>query len=165
MKSRLIYVLLISLLIGMTSSCSIKEKNYTKNAMLEQGIITKKSTQDFESTYQKLKNILENNPNLKIITELDHQANAARVGKTLNPTRIIMFGNPNLGTPLMVNAQSIGLDLPQKILVYQDDDDNVLVSYNNPLYLKERHGVEGNDEVLEKIKGALNMITDKVITK
>ncbi len=131
--------------------------------MNETGIISKISHQDFNTTYQKLKDVIENNPNLKTIAELNHQANASSVGLELNPTRIIMFGNPNLGTPLMQNAQTIGLDLPQKILVYQDEEGVVKVSYNDPLYLKNRHGVTNQEEVLNKIAGALDKITNAAI--
>ncbi|TGV02866.1 DUF302 domain-containing protein [Flavivirga rizhaonensis] len=131
--------------------------------MNETGIISKISHQDFDTTYQKLKSVIENNPNLRIIAELNHQANASSVGLELNPTRIIMFGNPNLGTPLMQNAQTIGLDLPQKVLVYQDAEGVVKVSYNNPLYLRDRHGIKNQEDILNKIAGALNKITDAAI--
>jgi len=74
-----------------------------------------------------------------------------------------MFGNPNLGTPLMQNSPVTGLDLPQKILIWQDDQGQVKVSYNDPLYLKNRHGIEGKDEILQKISSALDMLTNKAI--
>ena len=128
------------------------------------GIITKVSKVSFEQTYQQLRAVIDNNPNLKIIGELDHQNNAASVDLKLNPTRIILFGNPNLGTPLMQNAQTIGLDLPQKILVYQEEDGTVKVAYNDPLYLKTRHGVTGQEAILEKISGALNKLTEVAVT-
>ncbi|MFS4482480.1 DUF302 domain-containing protein [Hyunsoonleella sp. 2307UL5-6] len=131
--------------------------------MSETGIISKISKQDFETTYQTLRGVIENNPNLKIVAELNHQANATSVGLDLKPTRIIMFGNPNLGTPLMQNVQTIGLDLPQKILVHQDEEGQVIVSYNDPLYLKNRHGITDKDAVLGKIAGALNKLTDAAI--
>jgi len=123
------------------------------------GIITKESKQGFEETYQKLKNIIDNNPNLNIMLELDHQANAAKNGLDLRPTRIIVFGNPKLGTPLMQNAQTIGLDLPQKVLVHEDAAGKTHVSYNDPLYLKERHSLSETEEVLSKVVGALDKIT------
>ncbi len=129
------------------------------------GIITKLSKVSFEQTYQQLKAVIDNNPNLKIIAELDHQKNANSVDLKLNPTRIILFGNPRLGTPLMQNAQTIGLDLPQKILVYQEEDGSVKVAYNDPLYLKTRHGITDNEAVLEKISNALNKLTEVAITK
>ena len=127
--------------------------------MQSTGIITKTSSQDFESTYQKLRSIIDGNPNLKIMLELDHAGNAAKNDLILNPTKIILFGNPNLGTPLMQNAQTTGLDLPQKILVYQDDNGKVKVAYNDPLYLKDRHGMTRMEEVLTKVSGALDKIT------
>ncbi len=121
----------------------------------KEGIITKESTQDFEATYSTLKNAITNNTNLSLVVELDHQANATSVGLELRPTKLIVFGNPNLGTPLMQDEQSIGLDLPQKMLVWEDEDGNVKVSYNDIYFIAERHGVEGNEEVLSKISNAL----------
>jgi len=129
------------------------------------GIITKVSKVSFEQTYQQLRAVIDNNPNLKIIAELDHQKNAGSVDLKLNPTRIIFFGNPRLGTPLMQNAQTIGLDLPQKILVYQEEDGTVKVAYNDPLYLKNRHTVTGQEAILEKISGALNKLTGVAIAE
>jgi len=124
------------------------------------GIITKISSQNFQDTYAKLREIISNNPNLKILLELDHQANAAKADLALTPTRIILFGNPKLGTPLMLSGEFTGLDLPQKILV-SEKDGTVSISYNDPLYLKERHNITGQDEVLQKISGALDAISNK----
>ena len=126
--------------------------------MSNTGIITKLSKLSFEETYSKLRSILDNNPNLKILLELDHQANAASVELNLAPTRIIMFGNPRLGTPLMASGTLTGLDLPQKILVTERDG-TVSISYNDPSYLKDRHQIKGQDEVLQKVSGALDKIT------
>ena len=75
-----------------------------------------------------------------------------------------MFGNPKLGTPLMQNAQTTGLDLPQKILVHQNNEGTVSVSYNNPLYLKDRHGITSQETILNKIAGALDTITNAAIS-
>ena len=127
--------------------------------MSNKGIITKTSQLGFDATYNKLRTIIDANPNLKIILELDHQKNAASVDLELNPTRIIMFGNPKLGTPLMNTAAYLGLDLPQKILVTQGIDGSVQVSYNDPAYLQERHGISGVQEVLAKVSGALDKIS------
>ena len=133
--------------------------------MVQKGIITKISSVSFEQTYQQLRTVIDNNPNLKIIAELNHQANAASVDLELAPTRIILFGNPRLGTPLMKNVQTVGLDLPQKILVYQDAEGIVRVAYNDPLYLVERHGITENEGVLQKISGALDKLTSVAIAK
>lgn len=126
--------------------------------MSNTGIITKVSQQNFQNTYEKLRTIISNNPNLKILLELDHQANAASVDLSLSPTKIILFGNPKLGTPLMASGKLTGLDLPQKILVTEREG-VVAVSYNDPAYLKERHQIEGQEEILAKVSGALDKIT------
>ncbi len=131
----------------------------------EQGVITKVSCQNFDKTYDALVKTITNNPNLKIVAQLDHQKNAATVGKELNPTRLIMFGNPRLGTPLMQKVQITGLDLPQKILIWQDDHGVVSVSYNDPKFLKLRYGVTESDEVFETIGKALDAISENAINE
>ncbi len=131
---------------------------------MEQQVIVKTSKKSFLETYAALRATIEANPNLKIVLELDHQANAAKKDLVLNATKIIMFGNPLLGTPLMNNNQAIGLDLPQKVLVFEEAPGVVKVSYNNPLALKEKHALDAStDAVLQKIAGALDAITDKAI--
>lgn len=127
------------------------------------GLIQIKSSNDFETTYSKLKNVLENNPAIRIVAELNHQANAARVDLTLGKVRIIMFGNPRLGTPLMQTDIGIAIDLPQKFLVFEKEEE-VFIAFNDPMYLKERHGIEGKDEVFEKINGALNKLAGVAAT-
>ncbi len=128
-----------------------------------EGIIIKESSQDFQSTYSALQNAIASNPNLKIVAELDHQQNAESVGLELRPTRIIIFGNPNLGTPLMQDEQTVGLDLPQKMLVYQDAEGTVYVAYNDPFYLKERHMLDSSDEQLQMIRTALDNLSDAAL--
>ncbi|EZH74518.1 hypothetical protein ATO12_12165 [Aquimarina atlantica] len=150
-------------------SCNQSEKKTSKDIQTNsrqemeitktQGIITKVSSKSFEETYNTLIEIITNNPNLKIIAQLDHQANAASVNLALNPTRVIMFGNPKLGTPLMQNSQITGLDLPQKILIWQDDNGVVNVSYNDPEFLKLRHEITGKEDVLTIISKALDNLS------
>ncbi len=130
--------------------------------MENNGLVVKQSKFDFNTTYAKLHDVLESNPNLKIILELDHSKNAASKDLQLRPTKIILFGNPMLGTPLMQNSATVALDLPQKIVVFEADN-MVQVAYNDPLYLKNRHGIDNSDEVLTKIAGALNKITDVAV--
>lgn len=129
------------------------------------GIISIKSQDDFDTTYQRLRGIIENNPNLKISFELDHQANAKKVDFQLRPTKIILFGNPKLGSPLMNAAATSAIDLPQKMLVHQDDDGQVFVSYNDPMYLHKRHGITGQDELLKTVTRALENISEGACNK
>jgi len=131
---------------------------------MEHGLIIKDSPFDLDITYNKLKTIISNNPNLKILLELDHSKNAASVDLKLNSTKIIMFGNPKLGTPLMQTCQTTSIDLPQKIIIYSDNNSRTKIAYNDPLYLKKRHNIEGNDNILDTIANALNNITNKVIS-
>lgn len=131
--------------------------------MKNNGIITKVSQHTFSVTYEKLKGIIDDNPNLKILLELDHQANPSKVELSLEPTRIIMFGNPRLGTPLMLAGELTGLDLPQKILVTERKE-IVSLSYNDPVYLQERHHIQGAEEVIQKVSKALDNITNTAIT-
>lgn len=112
------------------------------------------SDRSFDETYDTLVTALNNNPNITIIAEVDHQENAASVDQVLNPTRVVFFGNPALGTPLMQSNQQAGLDLPQRMLVYEDDNGDVFVGYNNTDYLGSRHSV-GDVETLATIAMAL----------
>ena len=146
---------LILLIVFFITSC--------KSNIMENTLIIKESPYDIETTYGKLKTIVENNPNLKILLELDHSKNAANAGLELNPTKIMLFGNPKLGTPLMQASQTVSIDLPQKVIVYTTADAGTKIAYNDPFYLKERHAIEGKDELLTKISNALNTITNKVI--
>jgi len=143
------------------SATSSEIKNATNlGVAFEEGIITKESTQDFDTTYNSLLSSITSNENLKVIAELDHQENAATVALELRPTKIIIFGNPNLGTPLMQDKQSIGLDLPQKMLVWEAEDGTVNISYNNPSFLAKKHEIQGSEDVLNQITTALENLSD-----
>jgi len=129
-----------------------------------EGIVTKTSAQNFENTYTSLQTAIDNNPNLRIIAEVDHSDNALGVGLNLNPTRLIIFGNPNLGTPLMQNSQTIALDLPQKMLVWEDNVGIVHVSYNTPSFLAKRHDITTvNNQILDTISMALDNLSDVAV--
>ena len=120
-----------------------------------EGLVITPSADGIDATYARLREAITGNPNLTLAAELDHQANAARVGLELRPTRLLVFGNPALGTPLMQREQTIAIDLPQKMLVWEDAAGDVFVAYNDPFFVAERHGLEGADETLSTIAGAL----------
>lgn len=136
-------------------------ENSSASVTDKQGIISLASNNDFNTTYSNLKDAITANNNLILVAELDHQANAASVGLTLRPTKVIIFGNPNLGTPLMQNAQTTGIDLPQKMLVWEAEDGSINVSYNDPAYLVLRHEISGNTETINTIADALNMLASE----
>ncbi len=128
------------------------------------GLIVQKSANSFGQTYTNLKTALTDNPALTIIAEVDHAENAVKAGLNLRPTKLIIFGNPNLGTPLMQESATTAIDLPQKFLIYQEGDD-VFVAYNDPMYLAKRHAIKNQDAELSKIAGALKKLSETAINK
>ena len=118
------------------------------------GMISVKSAHDVATTIEKLKTVVESK-GMKVFGQVDHQAGAASVDISLRPTRVLIFGNPKVGSPLMNCSQTIAIDLPQKALVWEKENGEVWLSYNDPEYLKARHATTGCDEVLGKVAGAL----------
>ena len=106
--------------------------------MIDNGIIEKASNHSFEETLQKVLDFLAARA-VKVFTVVDHSGEAAAVGLHMPPTRLIIFGNPRGGTPLMLARTSIALDLPLKILIREDQQGSTWVAYNSPAYLAERH--------------------------
>lgn len=118
------------------------------------GLVSMSSNHDFDTTAAKLEAAIEASP-LNLFTVIDHAANAANNGLELRPTKVFLFGNPNVGTPLMQAAQSMAIDLPQKMLVWQAEDGSVHVGFNNPYYLQSRHNIQGQDERIAMVNKAL----------
>ena len=119
------------------------------------GLISVKSLHDVTVTADRLENVL-NQKGMTVFIRINHAAGAQKVGKKLRPTELIVFGNPKVGTPLMQCSQSVGIDLPQKALIWQDDQGQVWLSYNDPNYLAQRHGITECAEVIKKVEKALN---------
>ncbi len=119
------------------------------------GLIHQKSTYSVKQTADNLVNIL-NKKGMTLFAHIDHTAGAEKVGKTLRPTEVIVFGNPKVGTPLMQCAQSAAIDLPQKALIWEDEKGDVYFSYNDPSYLVSRHNISGCEKVIKKITKALS---------
>ena len=95
---------------------------------------------------------------LNVFARIDHAAGAAEVGVPLAPTDLIIFGNARGGTPLMQAAQTAGIDLPLKVLVWQDEAGKTWLSYNEPIWIARRHVVGGRSEVVDKLTAALTAI-------
>ena len=107
------------------------------------GIINKSSKHSVDETLGKLQAILQAK-GIAVFALIDHSGEAEKVGMQMRPTKLLIFGNPKGGTPLMLAAPSIAIDLPLKILVWEDDQGKVWVSYNSTEYLAERHGLPPN---------------------
>jgi uncharacterized protein (DUF302 family) len=95
---------------------------------------------------------------LNVFARVDHAAGAAEVGLLLAPTNLIIFGNARGGTPLMQAVQTVGIDLPLKILVWQDAANNTWLSYNEPGWIAQRHAVAGRESTVEKMADLLSAI-------
>jgi uncharacterized protein (DUF302 family) len=108
--------------------------------MPENGLITLTSVHDFATTLGRLTSALESK-GVTIFARIDHAAGAASVGLALRPTTLLVFGNPAAGTPLMQLAQTAGIDLPLKALVWQSAEGSVHLTYNDPAWIAARHGL------------------------
>jgi uncharacterized protein (DUF302 family) len=112
------------------------------------GIIDTPSNHSVDETVEKLKRILQAK-GVTLFALVDHSGEAAKVGMKMPPTKLLIFGSPKAGTPLMLAAPSIAIDLPLKILISEDLQGKVWVSYNSPAYLQERHNLP--PELLQNI--------------
>lgn len=126
----------------------------------QDGLVTVSGGESFEETVSAIGGAIEAQEDLMLIAEVDHAENAASVGEDLRPTTLFIFGNPKAGTPLMQETQAVGIDLPQKILVWCDEDNETNVTYNDPEYLAARHELEENDEILGMVGEALAMLAE-----
>lgn len=98
-----------------------------------------------------------------VFARVDHAKGAASINTEMRPTQMLMFGNPALGTPAMLDSQTVGLDLPLRVLAYADADGQVHVVYHAPEALVAEHGLPADAEYIKKMTGALNNLTDKAI--
>jgi uncharacterized protein (DUF302 family) len=114
-------------------------------AMSVEGLITTPSRFGPEETMDRLEAALRAS-GAAIFARIDHAAGAASVGESLRPTAVLIFGNPKAGTPLMQAGQTIGIDLPLKVLVWQDAAGAVWLSHNDPAWLAKRHGIGAEGE-------------------
>jgi uncharacterized protein (DUF302 family) len=119
------------------------KKTRRKNAVSDNGIISKPSKYPVDETVRKLQAALAAK-GVTVFALIDHSGEAEKAGMQMPSTKLLIFGNPKGGTPLMLAAPSIAIDLPLKILVAEDNQGNVSVSYNSPGYLGERHGLPAN---------------------
>ena len=143
------YLLLAALFVGLIllpgSATSAGDTPASPGTIVgkEAGIVSIPSNHSVDETVDRLKNILQSKE-ITLFAVINHSGEAAKVGMKMPPTKLLIFGNPKGGTPLMLAAPSIALDLPLKILVAEDAQGKVWLSYNSPEYLQERHGLSTN---------------------
>ena len=117
---------------------------------------------DPKETVDRLVNEIHSR-DLQIFAGIDHAAGAAEVGLELRPTEVIIFGNARGGTPLMQQAQTAGIDLPLKILVWQDAQDQTWICYNDPAWIAQRHGLSQSEAIISKFAALLSDISKEVV--
>jgi uncharacterized protein (DUF302 family) len=108
--------------------------------MAGNGLLQVASPHTVSETFQRLESILAQR-GVQVFALIDHSGEAEKVGMKMRPTKLAIFGNPKGGTPLMVAAPTLAIDLPLKALVWEDEGGKVWITYNSPEYLQQRHGV------------------------
>ncbi len=107
---------------------------------MNNGIVDKPTNHSVDETVEKLKGILQSK-GVALFATVDHSGEAAKVGMKMPPTKLLIFGSPKAGTPLMLASPSVAIDLPLKILIWEDAQGKAWLSYNSPAYLQERHSI------------------------
>lgn len=129
-------------------------------ANADNGLIKVQSQFDVNTTTDRLEQMLEKK-GMTIFARIDHSGGAKKVGINIAPTQLLIFGNPKVGSPLIACQQTIAIDLPQKALISQDENNQVWLTYNDPIYLADRHNVSGCEKALQKVSKALANFTKK----
>ena len=125
--------------------------------MAVQGLTTIRSNFGPQDTIDRLETAIKAK-GMTVFARIDHAAGAAVVGLTLRPTEVVIFGNARGGTPLMQSVQTLGIDLPLKALVWQDTAGATWLSYNDPAWLAERHGLSGAEAPVGAMTAALDAV-------
>jgi uncharacterized protein (DUF302 family)/uncharacterized membrane protein YidH (DUF202 family) len=118
---------------------SLQEKTMNPTFQSSNGITTIDGNQSVDRTVEKLQAVLEAK-GIKLFTLIDHSGEAEKLGMHMPPTKLLIFGNPKAGTPLMIASPTVAIDLPLKLLVWEDASGRTRISYNDPSYLRHRHG-------------------------
>ncbi len=150
---RNIFFNLLALLVITTTVASAQKNN--------SGLISVTSRLDFNTTVKEIEKQLAARQ-LQIVVKVDHQSNATQVGERLTPNTMILFANPKLGTALLQASPSIGIDLPLKLQIVEGEAKKVVVTYNDPAYLAQRHGLALEMPAIQKMSSALKAMTDEI---
>jgi len=133
-------------------------------SIADDGLVNVQSAYDVDTTADRLEQALQAK-GMTIFARIDHAKSAQQVEMDLRPTELVIFGNPKVGTLLMQGSQSVAIDLPQKALIWQDESGQVWLSYNDPQYLVDRHGIEDSEEAVTKISQALRNVSQAATTE
>ena len=124
----------------------------------DNGLITMKSPHSVDVTLDRFEKAVKSK-GMTVFTRIDHTAGANKVDLELRPTKVLIFGNPKIGTLLMQSNQTAAIDLPLKLLAWEDESGQVWIAYNDPGYLVQRHNISDRDAVVAKMRKALGNFT------
>jgi uncharacterized protein (DUF302 family) len=141
----------------------MNETLLTPNRAATEGLVTIASDFDPKATMDRLEDEVRAQK-MRVFARIDHSAGAAEVGLKLRPTELLIFGHALGGTPLMQSAQTIGIDLPLKALVWQDSAGKTWLSYNEPNWISQRHGVMNAQPAVNRMIALLRLVSTKATT-
>lgn len=159
-EGRIMKIVNVVLLAGMLVWGLAVAKSDDKNG---NGLIIKSSPYSVSVSLDRLEAILKEK-GITIFARVDHTAGARANYIPLRPTELLIFGNPKLGSHFFTARQTAGIDLPMKVLAWEDEKGHVWLAYNDPVYIIKRHDIEKRDDVAEKMRAALDEITNAVIS-
>ncbi len=127
---------------------------FVANVEAGNGLVNVRSQFGVQKTMDRLEKTVKT-AGMRVFARIDHAKGAEKIGKTLRPTQLLIFGSPKAGTPLMMSDQRVGIDLPLKALVWKDAEGHVWLSYTRPGYMLNRFGINNRPKVKEKMTGIL----------
>ena len=160
----LLYCLTASAVLGCHPTSQAPATNSFKEDIATHMIVKKESSFSAGETIDRLENILKSK-GLTIFTRVNHAAGAKNVGIDMTDSELIIFGNPKLGTPLMLENPQMGLDLPLKALAYTDASGQTYLTYTAPATLQDRHDISENTGIIAKMTGALDAMTSAAVSQ
>lgn len=153
----------ISILLSLAALLTLSATGFSSGpASAADQLVLKQSKYSVAETLDRLTKILKSK-GLTIFARIDHSAGAKKVGMELRPTQVLLFGNPKMGTALMLANQHIGLSLPMKALAFKDKAGKVWLSYRAPEDLKNAYGLAAQGKLFAKMNGALDKLTNKAV--
>jgi uncharacterized protein (DUF302 family) len=123
--------------------------------MADNGLVVKSSNFSVSETLDRFSTIIKKK-GITLFARINHAQGANKVGLSMPDTEVLIFGNPKLGTPLMLSQRTTAIDLPLKVIAWQDEKGKVWLAYNKPDYIATRHGITNQQAIINKITGALN---------
>lgn len=135
----------------------------SQSVFADNGLITKKSAHSTEETLNRLEAVLKKK-GIRVFARVNHKKNAEGVQLALRPTELLIFGNPKLGTHFFTSQQTAGIDLPMKALAWEDEKGQTWLTYNDPAFIANRHGIDDRAKIVGKMQGALNKLTNQAVS-